>query len=36
MSTRHIPYPADFTIGHAAVHQINPHVACAGEVAQAF
>jgi hypothetical protein len=31
MSTCHIPYPTDFTIGHAAAHRVNPHVACAEE-----
>ena len=35
MSTRHIPYPADFTIGHTAAHQINSYVACREEVAHA-
>jgi hypothetical protein len=31
MSTRHIPYPANFTIDHAAAHRVTPYVACVEE-----
>jgi hypothetical protein len=35
MSMHHLSYPTDFTISHAADHQLNPHLACAEEVSHA-